>query len=388
MDNYRFIREVRNKKTDVAVSINNFITKYERLTGITFVCREVLISIEDFLRTLEFIVPEHIIKHHKSFVTLDEIMVYRLEITDRYKKPLKPEVIKSIEKSLKKLIVSSYSKSFAQLKSIGGFEHFARAIIPFLMEELKKTALTQVFINTDKKTLFSIEIRLIIVSNIKGKYKEKYFISKLLNFPGFDITSFVPARKYSMGIEVSLLQIKVDLSEFATLNEIYSTLRGMLEKFYGIIHDFDKGFREIDLIKLNELSKNMPDVPQSLIREIYFSFDALYRIETPGELLQTIIELCGQTVKESEEKSPNEILFKSYNNFERDRIILVISCMGKRRKKILNRMVRQLQDIDINFSKIEWNQRSYLLLILGSKGKTLNRNVMKDISNFIDNLIH
>jgi hypothetical protein len=256
------------------------------------------------------------------------------------------------------------------------------------MEELKKTGITQVFINTVKKTLFSIEIRLIIVSSNRGKNKSKNLISKLLSFPGFDITSFVPTRQYTMGIKVNLLQIKVDLSEFSALREIYSTLRGILEKCYGDIHDFDKGFREIELLKLNELMEKNPEVHQSLVREVYFSFDEMYRIETSSGLLGNVVQLCGEAIRESEEGPVQEVLLKSYKNLERMKMILVISCMEERRKKILNRIVRQLQDIDIYYSKIGWNQRSYLILILGSKSKRLNQESMEEISRFIQTLIN
>ena len=162
IDNYLFQEKVRLGTADEAIKIQNFETRYEKLTGITFVCREELISIEDFLKTLNFIVPGHIIKHHKSFVTADGILVYRIEIVDRYGKPLIKDVIKSIESSMEKLVVTAFQKNFSRIKSIGGYEHYARAIIPFLMMELKKTGLSQVFIKVDGKTDFSIDIKLLV----------------------------------------------------------------------------------------------------------------------------------------------------------------------------------------------------------------------------------
>ena len=134
IDNYRFQKMIRMGTADAKIKINNFDAKYEKLTGITFVGREKQSSIEDLLQTLKFIVPDHTIKHQKSFVTTDGLLVYRIEIVDRNENPISPELIKSIERSFEKMIIPAYSKSFSLIKSVGGFEHYARAIIPFLME--------------------------------------------------------------------------------------------------------------------------------------------------------------------------------------------------------------------------------------------------------------
>jgi len=93
---------------------------------------------------------------------------------ERYGKPLSSALIRSLERSMEKLTDISRSKEFSKLKSVGGFEHYARAIIPFLMDELKRSDLNQVFFNVERKTDFLINIKLIIVSKLKGKKKRQY----------------------------------------------------------------------------------------------------------------------------------------------------------------------------------------------------------------------
>ncbi|MDD8012862.1 MAG: hypothetical protein PHX05_05225, partial [Acidobacteriota bacterium] len=164
IDNYKFQKQVREGRADRKIRIRNFETLDERLTGITFVCWEENFSVESFLKTLDFIVPGHIIKHHKSFVSADKILVYRIEIVDRQGLPLNPEAIRSIENSLEKMISTAADEKFSQIKSVGGYEHYARAIIPFLMEEMKTTGISQVFMSVEKKTEFMMQLKLIVVA--------------------------------------------------------------------------------------------------------------------------------------------------------------------------------------------------------------------------------
>ncbi|MCK5220265.1 MAG: hypothetical protein KAR14_01685, partial [Candidatus Aminicenantes bacterium] len=98
LENFRCQKFVRSGKVNEIIRIKNFETTCEKLTGITFVCNDYSISIEDFLRILDYIVPDHIIKHHKSFVTSDGLLVYRIEIVDKYGSQLTSSLASSIEK--------------------------------------------------------------------------------------------------------------------------------------------------------------------------------------------------------------------------------------------------------------------------------------------------
>ena len=183
IDNYRFQKQVREGRADKKIKIKNFVTLDERLTGITFVCWEENFSVESFLKTLDFIVPGHIIKHHKSFVSAQKILVYRIEIVDRQGLPLNPEAIRSIEISLERMISTAVDEKFSQIKSVGGYEHYARAIIPFLMAELKTTGISQVFMSVEKKTEFMMQLKLIIVVRLDRKNSLNQLIRLLENNP-------------------------------------------------------------------------------------------------------------------------------------------------------------------------------------------------------------
>ncbi|HLP45105.1 MAG TPA: hypothetical protein VK469_04125, partial [Candidatus Kapabacteria bacterium] len=212
INNFIYQNMIRNGEMDDIIKIKNFKTKISEMTGITFLCREWMVSIEDFLLTLNHIVPDHIIKHHKSFVTMDGILVYRLEIVDRNEKPLNACLIKSVEKSLQKLIAISYNKKITKLKAIGGFEHYARAIIPFLIDEYKKTQLVQLFIDTARGTEFSISIKLVLVSKKSRKKRIHELSSKVGLIPGVSIISAIPT-KFLGKVQVDILKLKVNLTD-------------------------------------------------------------------------------------------------------------------------------------------------------------------------------
>jgi hypothetical protein len=387
VDNYRFTRKVRSEG-GIQVKINNFTTEYEKLTGITLVCREDIISIEEFLETLEMMVPRYMIKHHKSFVTNDQILIYRLEIMDRYGKPLKKGVIESVQKTLKRLILSTHQKGFTKLKSIGGFEHFARAVIPFLITEYRKTGISQAFINTDKKTVFFVDIRLIIVSRIRSRTVNRRFLNKLLSYPGFDINMIVPPKRYANNVGINMLKLRVDFSVFHDLKEIYTALNSIIEKFFGEVRDFDKGFREIDIMKLRTLYRKSPGLSRILVNEIYFSFDELYRIEKPVELFEVVVDRCARVIDdfEKEPDSCETALKKDYLE-EMNMMVLVVSCMEKNQQSVLKKILKHLPGDQLYFSRIEWNQRLYLVVVLDGGEEKLSGEMIDQLAGRIRSLV-
>ncbi|MGE5342835.1 MAG: hypothetical protein ACM3SY_15285 [Candidatus Omnitrophota bacterium] len=368
---------IRRGETQQVIRIKNFETKYEELTGITFVCKEDFFSIEDFLKTLDHLVPGNVIKHHKSYITQDGILVYRIEIVDRNLRPLDSKIIRRLEATMGKLINISSSDQLPKLKSVGGFEHYARAIIPFLSEELKKTRLTQVFINVDSKTEFLINIKLIIVS-FKSRKKRIYsLLSRLSLTPGIDIASSIPPKLHSNRIEIHILKLKVSISEFRSIQEVYDTIKEIVKNIYGEIRDFDEGFRNIYIKILNQLLEQLKDVDAALIGEIFFNIDELYKIEIAPNFLTEIIRVCAATVEETRYATSDQLLFKYKQIPDSNRTVVVISYSTQ--KRILSRLAQNLKDVDAYFTKIEWRNRSYLILILSRGNSILPKDLVEEI---------
>jgi len=384
INNYIYQNMIRSGETDEIIKIGNFKTKVSEMTGITFLCREWVISIEDFLLTLNHIVPDHIIKHHKSFVTMDGILVYRIEIVDRDEKPLNAGLIKSIEKSLQKLIAISHSKRISKLKTIGGFEHYARAIIPFLIEEYKKTGLTQVFIDTARGTEFSINIKLVLVGGKSRKKRIHELSAKVCLIPGISITSAIPTKVHDK-VEINILRLKVNLSDFNSIKELYGWLKKVIKKIYGDIRDFDEGFREIYIERLSQLTDRLKDTNASLIREIFFNIDELYRIEMSFRLNVELVKLCNKAIEKSKEKPGLKVKFMHKNLPDEHRTIVVVSY--EMQKRLMSKLIMELKDVEIYFTRIEWNQRSYLLMVLSKNKEVVEKDFIAKLKERVNHFV-
>lgn len=378
VNNYIYQNQIRSGEADEVIKIRNMQSAKGELTGITFVCREGWISIEDFLMTLNHIVPDHIIKHHKSFVTVDGILVYRIEIVDRNDKPLNAGIIKNIERSMEKLVFIAHSNKYAKLKAIGGFEHYARAIIPFLVEEFKKTKLSQAFFDVARRSDFFNEIKLVLVSG-KSKKKRIYDLSsKVCMIPGVTILSVIPPKCYG-NVEVNMIKLKVNLSEFDSIKELYKAMRGLIRKIYGEMRDFDEGFRDMYINRLNQLLENLTTVNTTLIREIFFNIDELYRLEMPMPLMESLVKLCSKTVENTRDKDQEKVIFRYKNELDFRKTLVVVSYEMQRR--LMSTLIKELKEVDLYFTKIEWNQRSYLLMVLSLDKKPLNNETIKRLKN-------
>lgn len=374
VNNYIYQNMIRSGVADEVIKIKNMSSKRGELTGITFVCREGWISIEDFLMSLNHSVPDHIIKHHKSFVTADGILVYRIEIVDRHEKPLNAGIIKEIEKSMEKLVAIAHSDKFAKLKAIGGFEHYARAIIPFLREELKKTGMTQVFIDMARKSEFHMDIKLVLVSTFSQDKRIYDLSSKVCLVPGVTIRSVIPTKVHGDS-EINILKLKVNLSEFESIKDLYKSLKTIIRKIYGDIRDFDEGFRDIYISRLNLLLERLDLVNPALIREIFFNIDELYKIEMRMNLLEELIKLCFDAIEQTRKKPGEQVIFKYKNVTECDRTLVVVSY--ETQKRLMSTLITELKDVELYFTKIEWNQRSYLLMVLSKDKRPVDMELIK-----------
>jgi len=381
IENFRCQEFIRSGKSNEVIRIKNFVTSHEELTGITYVCKEYIISIENFLKTLDYIVPDYIIKHHKSFVTSDGLLVYRIEIVDKYGSQLTSSLVSSIKKSFNKIFLVAHNSKFSDIKSVGGFEHFARAIIPFLMDEIERTGITQVFFNVTNKTDFNIEIKTILVRKKKKKEKILNLIPKIDKLKGVDIISFIPTKLYRDGFFVDLMKLSIDLSEFNTIRDIFDTLRKTIKKEFGSIRDFDQGLRDINISILNRLIDELDGIQTKIIREIFFSFDEIFRIETNFELMKEVIKMCYERTLEWNKGVESNVFFNSKKIIGTKKSVIIISC--SRDRSLLKVIVSTFKSININFSKFYIDQKKYFTIIIDSDNDSELNSMIEELKKRI-----
>ncbi len=371
LENFKCQKLVLSGSATEIIRIKNFETLYEKLTGITFVSKDYIISVEDFLRTLDYVVPDHIIKHHKSFVTTGGLLVYRIEIVDKYGSQLTPQLISNIEKSFNKIVLAAHNSKFTDIKAVGGFEHFARAIIPFLMDEIERTRITQVFLNVTNKTDFNLEIKAIIVRTIQNRGKILELIPKIDKITGVEIISFVPTKIYREIFFVDIFKLRIDLSEFSSVRGIFDSLRKTIKKEFGAIRDFDQGLRDINIFILSRLIEELSDIDKKIINEIFFNFDELFRIETNFEVMKEVVRMCYHFTLQLKEGSVSPKFINTKKIAGTNKTIIMISCLKDR--SLLKKIITTFKGFNINFSKFYVDHKKYSAIIIDSdKDEKLN----------------
>lgn len=384
-DNCQFVDRIRQGKATEVIHIKNIKTRYEHLTGITFVCREILISIDDFLKALNYILPECIIKYHKSFVTEDSIFVYRLEITNRYGKPLPEAMIKKVSEQLKKMITATYSRGIHQVKAVGGFEHFARAIIPFLMNEFKTTEMTQLFFNSEKRSEFSIDIKMLLVTDPGTDGRLFEMVKRISRIRGLVIKSMIPPKRYGENLELDIIKLSANLAEFQNIRTLFDAVKAEVSALIGKpIRDFDEGIREIDIRVLTELQLNLDEMDPALIREIFFNLDEMFRIEAPIDLLRVIVQTCSMALATSR-RHDNQSLLVMHRTVEMlRRTIFVIVFDGE--NDLLEQVLNTVEGYELKLTRFDWNPMAVCVLVLSDGGQALGQDKALELQTRLWNL--
>ncbi len=300
INNYSLVKGVREKK-EPQVIIENLWTKKGDFTGITIAWFARDIFLEDCLRALDISVPGYIIKHHKEFTTPDNITVIRIEIVDEEGKPYKMSEIDLIKRNL----ISTISKRRLRTQEfqikIGGFEHYARAIIPFLMKEAKETKKSQVFLSVVNASEFRIDFKIILA--IYCPQKESYgyrCIPYLESIGGLKVYATNPPKQYG-DVQVGIFDMSVDLMQFSSIDELYKRIKKGLKDAIGDYRDFDEGMREIDSIKFHEVRRLIPGIEERELREIYFNIEDFYRINSPAEEIAELIKFIYEILRREED---------------------------------------------------------------------------------------
>jgi hypothetical protein len=129
----------------------------------------------------------------------------------------------------------------------------------------------------------------------------------------------------------------------------------------------------------------MKSTNAALIREIFFSIDVLYKIEVSIYLMSELIRLCSKAVDISKKKPDAKIIFKYKCLLEEKRTIVVVSY--EMQKRLMSKLIKELKDVDAYFTRIEWNQRSYLLMVLSKDNKVVEKDFISHLKEYVTNIV-
>jgi hypothetical protein len=279
--NYSFIKNAHETGSTIHLDISNFETKREGVfTGVTVAGPASMLNLQDCLKTIGVTVPGFHLKHNREFTTDSGISLYRIEFVDMLGKPLGDMDQAGLRKAFSTLVLNKSRDRAQWIESIGGFEQYARAIIPLLVREAQHTNKTQVYQSVGQTTDVSIDFKVIVVVPRPGDLKKK-LVNKTMNaiesVPGLTILSVKPPVTYE-NAQVFIIDLRANLLVMENVETIYRSIKEKIHAALGEFRDFDEGMRTLDTEKLKMIRRRIEGVDKSLIRELYYSIEDFFRI--------------------------------------------------------------------------------------------------------------
>lgn len=375
INNFVFQNNVRKYTELLQLDIQNFNTKSEsEFTGISIGGLTGQISLDDLLHAMEVAQPGYQLKHHKDYSTEDGITIQRFEITTAAGHALNPEEIEHLKNTFQNLSLTKRRERQHWIDAIGGFEHYARAIIPFLIKESQTTRQNQVYLSalqTNEK-LIDFKILIVLLPQAGNTNKLLYqCVNHLDSISGFYISKVKPLSRRGES-EIAILDLQVDLTLNPELESIYKKVRKIMEDSFGKFRDFDEGVRQMDLRNFQNVRKQLPHVKESTLRELYYSLEDFYRIGAPVEEIAAQIKLGLELQSKilAEDKSLH-ILSKNVmqdDNYSPASIVVIsfpseISLLGK--------IFNLFGDYEVILSKFDKNDREMLICRISKNRRAL-----------------
>ncbi len=369
--NHELMKRVRETGGSIQVWVENLKTLKEDLTGITVAAYERDLSLRDVLDALSRVVPGFRMKFNKEFTTSDGIVVIRLEISDPRGKSYPSDIHPEIEEYIKRIQIMRRTERMRWIESIGGFEHYMRAIIPFLVKEFTRTGIPQVFISLVASTEFFLDYKIIVVAD---KNKELEGVLKgITRTSGIKVLSVRPPKIFG-NAAVHLFDTRVDLDYFRDVGEVYSKLLEILEKGIGRFRDFDRGMREMDVDKLMKLRERFRDMDEFLLRELYYSIEDFYRVSAPEDELATLIELGRECLSRFKGKTVLKVKHTSLSS--------LVAIATPWDPALLSRVLDLGREYEMTLSRYERENLVLLLLRISKNGKPV-KGIEKEIKKLL-----
>lgn len=290
----RILSKKAAKEGKIQINIMDIPTKRGIFTAITAADRVDKLSLEDMVRILWHIYPDHRVMFYKEYKTRDGIAVIHVEVVDERTNPLPEGVKMKLKDFLENKFLKSQVRRAERIQRIGGFEHYARAIIPVLIREAENTGLPQVFFSAVGATEFNVEFKLIVVHKVRESYK---IIRELQKVTGVEIRSAKNPRRMGNWY-YEIIDLRIYLEYFSSIEEIYQNLKKALREVIGEFRDFDEGMREAEKIKYVVIKKKLTDIPPRILREFYYSLEDFYRVSASEDELITLMKMGWTCLKD------------------------------------------------------------------------------------------
>lgn len=392
--NFKFRKEVQKSGGAIQLDISNFTTKKEGIfTGVTVAGPAHLLNLEDSLQTIELTCPGFQLKHNREFTTNEGISCYRIEFVDHLGHPLSELEQKRLQKGFRTMVMDKRRDRAEWIEAIGGFEQYARAIIPLLVREAQSSHKTQVYQSVGTSTALYIDFKVIIVIP-SSKKLEKNISTKTANslesVPGLHILSVKPPRLFGIA-QVFIIDLRASLSVIENIESIYKLIRDKIKSTMGDFRDFDEGMRTMDTQKLKSARRRLEGIDKSIIRELFYSIEDFYRIGASVDEVIDHIRIAYDMLQSLMEtkKTIRFISRQTGIHSKSGQIVPKASllCVAYPHElSLLQNILEILDSFDVTMSRLEKVGFDILICRLTDQEKALSKETLRKITNKIKKL--
>ncbi|MDD2891116.1 MAG: hypothetical protein PHE49_10855 [bacterium] len=337
LTDHEFVQEVKKSGGKPQIEVTHYLVGKEKVTGITIVTFDRDFSLALALEAIKSVVINYSIKYNKEYVTSDGIVVYRIEVMGH-------QPIKSLENIISNRIISKKFTALKTIESYGGFEHYAKAIIPQLIKEYTATKIPQIYLSPVFVSPEFVQFKLIIVKDPSSKEAINQYISTLEQHKTITIVAHGTPGIYR-NLEINVFDLRVVKGTENTYAMIKESLSTILPKF----RDFDEGLRKVDTQKLETIKQKLRGTQRGYLREFYYAIEDFYRVSAPVAEITKLIEIGTRLAK-----TPGLEIVKINEN------CLLIGIASK--TKILAQALEILKDYKVVASKLQIEEFEILLL--------------------------
>jgi hypothetical protein len=393
--NYNFIKTVHKTGKTIQLDITNFTTMTEgTFTGVTITGPVRLLHLEDCLKTIELITPNFQLKHNREFTTNTGISIYRIEFVDHLNFSLGDLEQERLRKAFTTMVLNKRRDRAQWIESIGGFEQYARAIIPLLVREAQNTDKTQVYQSVGHSTDLFIDYKVIVVvpnSTETGKKLLNKTVKNIESVPGMHILSVKPPRAYG-NTEVFIIDLRASLAVIENIELIYQIIRENIKNALGEFRDFDEGMRTIDTEKLKSIRRIIEGIDKRLIRELYYSIEDFFRLSSSTDEIIAHIKIILDMLKMIEDSDENIHIISRHTGIYSKTGILIPSanllCIAyPHQLNLLQNILEILESYEVTLSRLERAGCDILLCRTTQRGKALPEDIIVQLSKQIQQLI-
>jgi len=377
--NHDLVDSVRKKGGAPTYKIRNIRAKGEHLTGINIVGYERDISFQDLTAALSVAWPGSTVSHQRKYTTSDGIVSIRVEMTGPNGMSAARQELKVIREYLKKLLVSRGIERLHRVHHYGGTEHIGRALLPLLIKECRSTGVNQAYIALENVTTFNAELKLLLVTTAGEANDTQNHDNRILKLVknlslqrGIGVNSFKsPSRREDVWIDV--FDFVAEREHFDQLEDAYSIVKQAIQDSFGDFRDFDQGMRQNDVNQLDEIRKELSDIPYTVVTDFYYSLEDFMRASVPVDELSRHIRLLFNTINSllSDDEVTEKVVYEDVPGRNKS-VATLFCCARKSECRDMEGLLAVVRDYTVTASIVRWSGAVSVLLRVQKSGGALD----------------